>query len=302
MRRQYTLTLVSVFAIAAGLTGSMTATFAQSKPVPGFTDYGKWQALAGGGGGRGGGGGGLSNDGKWLAYAINRSNRENELRLLNLATNALTTEKFGSGLVFTDDTKWAAWSIGYSEAEQERMRTQQRPIQNKLAILNLGSGEKSTVDAIQSFAFSPDGKFLLMRRYAPTPAAAAAGAAAPGRAGGAGRGGGAAVAPAPDDPDPTAISVTVRRLATAADMTFSNVGETAWKDSGALLAMTISAAERAGNGVHLYDAATGILRVLDSTTALYLGLTWRRDSADLLVMRGKTDDKKEGSTYLALAW
>jgi dienelactone hydrolase len=306
MKRNRTVALVFVLALGAGLAGAIAPTGAQSLPSPGFADYGKWETLgvAGGGGGRGGGGGGggLSNDGKWLAYAINRSNRENELRLLNLATNTLTTEKFGAALAFTDDSKWAAWSVGYSEAEQERMRTQQRPIQNKVAIMNLGTGDKSTVDAIQSFAFSPDGRFLLMRRYAPTPAGGAGAAAAPGpgRAGG-GRGG-AAGAPAPDDPDPAAISVTVRTLATGADMTFSNVGETAWKDSGSLLAMTISAAERAGNGVHLYDASTGILRVLDSTAAQYLGLAWRRASADLLVMRGKTDEKREGSTYLTLTW
>ena len=36
MRRQYTVTLVSLFAIAAGLAGSMTATLAQSKLVPGY--------------------------------------------------------------------------------------------------------------------------------------------------------------------------------------------------------------------------------------------------------------------------
>jgi hypothetical protein len=49
------------------------------------------------------------------------------------------------------------------------MRTQQRPIQNKLAIMNLATGDKSTIDNIKSFASSADGKFLLMRRYAPTP-------------------------------------------------------------------------------------------------------------------------------------
>ncbi len=301
MHRTRPVVLVSVFAIAAGMAGVIAHPYAQTKPVPGFADYGKWETLGfAGGGGRGGGGSGLSNDGKWLAYAINRTNRENELRLVNLGTNAVTTEKFGAGLVFSDDTKWAAWSVGYSEAEQERMRTQQRPIQNRLAIMNLSTGDKSTVDAIQSFAFSADGRFLLMRRYAPAaPGAAGAAPAGAGRAGG-GRGG--AAAPAVDDPDPVGVSVTVRTLATGSDMTFGNVGEAAWQDSGAVLAMIISAAERAGNGVHLYNAATGVLRVLESATAQFLGLSWRRDAADLLVMRGKPDEKKDGSTYLTIAW
>ena len=301
MRRQPAALFIAAFAIAAGLVASTIPIGAQSKPVPGFADYGKWETL-GAGGGRGGGGG-LSNDGKWLAYSINKSNRDSELRLLNLGTKAVTTEKFGSGAAFSEDSKWAAWSIGYSEAEQERMRTQQRPIQNRLAILNLATGEKSTADAVQSFAFSGDGRFLLMRRYPPAPpggagAGAAAAAAPTGRGGRAGGAGG----PVTDDPDPTGIVVTVRNLSTGMDMTFANVGEAAWQDSGAVLAMSISSAERAGNGVQLYDAATGSLRVLDSSPSQYLGLAWRRDAADLLVMRGKTDEKKEGSTYLTLAW
>ena len=94
----------------------------------------------------------------------------------------------------------------------------------------------------------------------------------------------------------------VRNLATGSDVTFGNVGESAWQDSGATLAMTISAAEKAGNGVHLYNAATGALRVLDSSASSYTGLTWRRDAADLVVLRAKADEKKEGSTYEALAF
>ena len=305
MRARHTA-LLTIVAFSVGLIAFVASPSAQSKPVPGFADYGKWESLGsvGGGGGRGGGGGasGLSNDGKWLGYIINQSNRDSELRLVNLATNAVTTDKFGSSLSFADDSKWAAWSVGYSEAEQERMRTQQRPIQNRLAIMNLATGDKSTVDAIQSFAFSADGNFLLMRRYAPAAPGAAAATPAP-AAGRGGRGaGGGGTAPAADDPDPTGVTVTVRNLSTGGDLTFGNVGEPAWQDSGATLAMTISAAEHAGNGVQVYDAAAGTVRVLESGTAQFLGLAWRRDSADLLVMRAKTDDKKEGSTYLTLAW
>jgi hypothetical protein len=108
--------------------------------------------------------------------------------------------------------------------------------------------------------------------------------------------------PPADEPDASGISVAIRNLATGAEMTFGNVGETAWRDSGSLLAMTISAADRAGNGIHLYDAGTGALRVLDSSNAQYIGLAWRRDAPDLLVMRGKVNEKKDGSTYLILAW
>jgi hypothetical protein len=42
--------------------------------------------------------------------------------------------------------------------------------------------------------------------------------------------------------------------------------------------------------------------VLDSAPARYLGLTWRKDADDLVVLKSKTDDKKDGATYAILAW
>ena len=55
-----------------------------------------------------------------------------------------------------------------------------------------------------------------------------------------------------------------------------------------LLALAISAVGKTGNGVQLYDPATGVLRVLDSSPAIYSGLVWRRGAADLAAFRAKT--------------
>lgn len=96
----------------------------------------------------------------------------------------------------------------------------------------------------------------------------------------------------------------VRDLATGTDTTFGNVLEFAWQPTatGRLLAMVIAADGQAGNGVHLFNADTSVLRVLDGATADYSGLTWRDDSSDLVVLRSKTDDTKDGPTQIALAW
>lgn len=302
MRRTSFVFVIAALAFSAGLS-----TFAQTKPIPGFADYGKFESIApagaGGGGGRGGrggggGGGGLSIDGKWLGYTVTKSNRDSELRLLELATNKVTAEPNGSALTFTSDMKWAAWSVGYSTAQQDRMRATNQPVQNKLALMNLATGAKTTSDNVQSFSFSSDGKFVLMRRYPPSaPAAAPGGAAAAAGRGGRGGGGGTL-----DDAPAAGGTISIRNLATGAEMTFGNVGEEAWQDAGAMLAMTINAADQAGNGVQLYNAATGELRVLDSAAAGYLGLDWRNDTADLVVMRSKADDKKDGLNYQILAW
>lgn len=301
------IVLAFTFAVTGAFSGGVAAQSA--KPVPGFADYGKWESMSlsgtvagvtGGGGGRfGGGGSGLSADGKWLGYTITKSNRDSELRLLNLGTGKVETEPFGSGLTYSPNSHWAGWSIGHSQAQLDRLRAQNQPIQNKLALFNMATGQKTVIDGVAGFSFSPDGGFVEMRRYAP----AAPGAGAGGPAGRGARGGGApGGAAAAEDGAALGVTVIVRNLATGSDVTFGNVGESDWQDIGATLAMTISAAEKAGNGVQLYNASTGTLRVLDSQPTSYAGLTWRHDAADLAVLRAKTDEKKDGATYEVLAW
>ena len=111
--------------------------------------------------------GGLSPDGRWLAYGITRTNGENELRVASIADGATRTIAFGAQPAFSADSRWAAVSVGYSEAQQDKMRKDKKPIHRKLTLVNLAGGEMTTVEGIESFAFSADGKQLLMRHYAP---------------------------------------------------------------------------------------------------------------------------------------
>jgi dienelactone hydrolase len=148
---------------------------------------------------------------------------------------------------------------------------------------------------------SGDGRFIAMRRYAPQ--AAGTGTPAPaGRGGGrGGRGGGSASA---NEDDATGVTVIVRSLGDGSETTFGNVSSFAWQDGDTthLLAMTIAADGRTGNGVHLFDPATGVLRVLDSAPSVYAGLSWRDESADLAVLKAKTDDTHDGPTEVVLVW
>src|SRR5580658_1230840 len=291
--------------IALLFTCSLTA---QTKLPPTPADYGQWETLVEtGGGGRGGGAaGGLSPDGKWLAYGITRSNGNNELRATNIAAGTTKTTAFGTEPHFSSDSHWLAFSIGYSETQADRMRADSRPVQNKLGLLNLATGDQTAIDGIQSFAFSPDGTWLAMRRYG---AEGGGGAGTGGRGGGGGgrggrggRGGGGA--DGEDDNTPGATLI-LRQLSTGRDTAFGNVSEFAWEDQkhrGSLLAMAISTSDKTGNAIQLFDTKSASLRVLDSSPSSYSNLTWRKDSADLAALKSKSDDKHDGATYVALAW
>ena len=270
-------------AASLALTMSLAAsTFAQTKaPVP-PADYGKWESLA-----LPRDFGGLSPDGKWLAYGINRSNRDNELRITNIADGTTKTAAFGTQAAFASDSRWVAYAIGYSEEQEEKLRKDKKPIQRKMGLLNLSTGEQIVVDDIESFAFSPTGTYLAMRRYPPEkkdkPDADAN----------------------PDGDETPGATLLLRQLAAGRDTSFGNVSEYAWQDlpkHGTLLAMSISSEDKIGNGVQLFNSESAAVRVLDTSASVYSGLAWRKHSADLAVLRSRSDDHREGSTQVALCW
>ena len=272
---------LAITLFAPAFTGVTAGQAVPMPPTP--ADFGQWERLQ-----TTGERGGLSPDGRWLVYGINRTNGENELRLASVADGATKTIPFGSGPIFSADSRWLAASVGYSEAQQDKMRKDKKPIRRKLALVNLATGAIATIEATETFAFSADGRHLLMRHYAPERPPARSGEPDP-----------AALL----DPEESAgVTVIVRELATGRDTTFGNVGEAAWQSKGRLLALSIAAEDRAGNGVQVFDPSAGTLRVLDSGAARYLGLVWRRDADDLVVLKSYTDEQRDGANYSVVAW
>src|SRR6185436_1744572 len=57
-----------------------------------------------------------------------------------------------------------------------------------------------------------------------------------------------------------------------------------------------------GNGVQLYDAGTGVMRVLESSTSQYRGLSWRPKSTDLAVLRTNVDKAFKDTAHVLVAF
>jgi len=192
MRRIVT-PILFVFSVAISIA-------AQTKPPVTPSDYGQFETLA-----TVPSRGGLSPDGKWLAYGINRSNRNNELRITSVADGTTKVAAFGAQPVFSADSRWVAYAIGYSEVQEEKLRKDKKPIQRKLGLMSLTTGEMTVVDAVESFAFNVSGSYLAMRRYPPekreSPDAAAATDA---------------------DDTPQGATLILRQLASGRDTTFGN--------------------------------------------------------------------------------
>src|SRR5687767_1471356 len=197
----------------------------QTKKTVSLADAPKWESL---------GQTVISPNGQWIAFQITRGSGENDLRFRKLTEDSTRIAKTADQPAFSRDGNWLAYRITVSETERTRLQKQNQPIRDKLGIIDLRTGTRTIVDDAQAFAFNYAGSHLVYRKYAPT--------------GRKSRG----------------ADLVVRDLAAGTEMLFGNVAEYAWQDRGTLLGVLIDAETPAGNGVQLYDAATGTLRVLDS--------------------------------------
>ena len=249
---------------------------AQDQMPPTTVDYGQWETL--------GRSSVLSRDGEWLAYPITRSNGENELRISNTTTDDRTVASFGEDPAFSADSHWMAYAIGRSEDAVAELRTSGEAARKDMGLLDLTTLDVKVVENVTTFAFSEGGAYLAMHRERPPNDDARDGHDA-------------------DTPnDPTGSDLMMRDLNTGADVQFANVSAFAWQDDGALLAMTIAAEGRTGNGVQLFNALTGGLRTLESDSAVFSGLSWREGEDDLAILRSRSVTGYEGDTHSVLVW
>lgn len=278
---------VPVLALLVAPSASLPIAAAQDKPALTPAEYGRWEAMNPQPQP-------LSPDGRWLVYGVTRSDGRRELRLTDLQSSAetqasalrtpkTTPRPFGERPAFSADSQWLADLVGMSEADEAALKKEKKPVQKKLRITKLATGDTKTIDAIEEFAFSATGTHLAMRRAVPKPDTPAE----PKDSG---------------DDTPIGSTLIIRTLATGVDLSIGSVSQFAWQTKGPLLAAAITAEGGAGNGVQLFDGVTGQLRVLDSSSSIYSGLAWRKDAHDLAVLRSVTMESRDGASQTVVAW
>ena len=243
-------------------------------------DYGKWEVL---------GTTTLSDDGRWAAVSITRVDGTAEVDVHEVAALGQPADpspggppkpffvaREGRAPAFSADSTWVAYRIGVSETEREKLQDEKKPVRDGLGLLRLDPAaarpEPVVMQDVTRWAFAPAAPYIATQRYLP------------------------------EGVKRKGADLLVRNLATGAVTAFGNVAEFAWQDKGRLLAFTIDADAKAGNGVQVFDPQTGLLRLLDSGDATFTGLAWREKDDDLACYRSRTDDTYEEDTHVVLAW
>ncbi len=216
---------------------------------------------------------GLSPDGSVLAYRIDRSNWDDELRITRLSDKRTLIVPFGREPEYSVDGRWLTYTIGRSRDEEAQLKRDRRPVRDGLGLLQLSTFTDTRFADVESAAFSADGAFIAIERYAAT-------TAANGRATGARR-------TTNDTP-----RVYVRSLAgdaTGAETAFDNVQQFVWQPArGHRLALHLGGDNQGGTRIQLFDPSAAVASqtvVIDDTPASFSRLSWRPDGVDFAYLR-----------------
>ena len=253
--------LTAPAAAQSSAASSASTQSALAKPTLTPKDIAKWEQL---------GAPRLSPDGSWISYTITRGNEENDLRFRGGARDTTVVIPYGIQPAFAANSRWAASLIGIAPKEREKLTKDKKPVHNSFAAIELATGRTISIPDATSFAFSGDGNFIAVTKYA-----------AEGK---------------------KVSDVIVLDVARDARMSFSNVGETAWNEIRPLLAFSVTMDSGAGNSVNVYDGAAGVVHVLESSPNVYRALSWRPKSGELAAMRTIADKSFADTAHVLLVW
>lgn len=247
----------------------------------------------------------VSADGNWFAYKLNPNEGNSEVVLRSVKDGKETRFPIGElprveggpggppppaprDLQISEDSKWAAFLVYPTQKEAKALVKAKKPVQSKLTLVNLTTGDKKEFDKIRRFAFAGErANTLAMYRYAPTPAGPPP---APPAAG------------APAEDRVQGADLIIYGLKTEGELNIGNVSDFAFDKKGNWLAWLIDAQDKAGNGIQAMNLETGAIQPLDSAKASYKGLTWTEKGDGLATMRGVEDKAWEEKLYTLVAF
>ncbi|HQR32613.1 MAG TPA: prolyl oligopeptidase family serine peptidase, partial [Blastocatellia bacterium] len=249
----------------------------------------------------------VSNDGQWFAHKLTPNEGDSEVLLRRLSDGKEwrfpvgESQGFGGGpgfgggasadIAFSEDSKWFAFTISPTFKEGKRLKKERKPLQNKVAVINLATEKKVEFEKIRRFGFSGENAaWIALHRYgADAPAGPPPGATAPS----------GSATPAPERA--TGSDLILYELATANELNIGNVADFAFNKKGDWLAWTVDANEKIGNGIQARNMTNGAVLPIDSDKASYRGLNWTEKGEALAAVKGLEDKGYEDKLYSVVA-
>ncbi len=244
----------AVFALVAPGLGAQQA----PRPLT-LDDYGPWARISGAS---------LSPDGAWLAWSETPNDGDARLFVRSLDDDRVHEATNGSSVEFSDDGRWVAFLTTPPEPAEGtgargggNGRGNGGPPVRTLHWIDLAGGEEHTEEGVRGFAFGAEGRYLAIHRDR-----------------------------ADREADHDGSDLLLRDLEAGTVLSFGNVSQFAFDETGGRLAWLVDAADEAGNGLYLVETAGGRLRALSTGEARFDDLAWNESGSSVLALRGSTPD------------
>jgi dipeptidyl aminopeptidase/acylaminoacyl peptidase len=171
----------------------------------------------------------------------------------------------------------------------------------RVELRNLATGAIQSWEEIGSFTFNGASTHVLLRRRAPEPA------------GGAGGRGGAPATPAPGGPGggrggagtsdaPRGLDAILVDLRTGRHQLLGSVSDASFNRRGDLLAYTVEASVKDGNGLFVMDLRSGRTTPLDNDGKHYMRMAWNEEGNAIAALKGLPVEKKRERSHVLIAF
>ena len=221
----------------------------------------------------------LSLDGKWFAYLLapNEGDAEVVVRPVGAGEEKRypVGEPTGTSVQISGDSRWVAFTVSPTERQQRQARRGRRPIQNKVALVNLATGEKREFEKVRAFAFNGEAPTALALHGYP--------------------------AEATGGNRPDGADLLIVDLGNWSTLSIGNVADFSFDESGQWLAWVVSTRDQLGNGIQLREMKSGIVRPLDGGKAIYRRMAWHDSLPALAALKGVIDSVRRDTTYALVA-
>ena len=250
--------LSSILILIITVAGAWPLQAGEKKKVVTMDDYGLWRTVSSTQ---------LSSDGKWMTYDYKKPEAdedapdERNLQIKHLFSDKIYEILFGINPKFSDDSNWIAYMIDLDRKEAKKLKDKKKPVQQKVQLLNLETGEKITWENAASFAFSKSSNALAVRK------------------------------PKVKGAEHTGSDLIVYDIKRKYAHHFGSVSSHSFNKQGTLLAYTRDAADKTANGLYIMNLQSSLQTPLDQNAATYSQMTWDEEGTALAVLKGNKDEK-----------
>jgi dipeptidyl aminopeptidase/acylaminoacyl peptidase len=242
---------------------------AQEVPKPPLTwkDVASWKAIPGFGGTQ------LSSDGAWFAYVLNPNEGDAEIIIRKTSDTTKIKYPIGSStsfsMSFSDDAKWFAFKVYPKDKDKKAAaKPGAKPVPDKVFLINLTNKKKTEFERVKTFAFNGEKSSVLALHLTATNAPST-----------------------PNADGPKGSDLLLYDLASSKTQNIGNISEYSFNKQGDWLALTVDAAEKAGNGLWVRNMNTNVVMILDNDKASYKSLNWTEKGDGLALLKGTKDEK-----------